>query len=398
MTALPTRIDRYPAKMISHLASSLVGRYAEGATHLLDPFCGSGAILKAGADRKISVTGVDLNPFGTLLTNVKLQGFDPEKASRLCEAMVSKASNGKRDYPIAWDNKEYWFTPATLQKYEKLRFAARELRLATTTAGRAVLLALGLSVRHCSRADQRSPKPFISKTARRHRRGRHFNPAHSVRQLLGELSDLYGRQRRCTGRAYHLDMTAASQKVTRTIGVCSHVITSPPYINAQDYFRNFKLELYVLEGVLPFRVSDIIGRFIGTERGLDQAVLLEPTSAERRSMVPELVFLEKRKPTLAVVVHRYLDDMDKAFGVIQTILEPGGVFVIVCGDNLIGGRRICTWRILNAILERRGFELFDSFGDKIRNRALAPMRSGHKGLIKQEIISAFRLTHPRQSG
>lgn len=47
--------------------------------------------------------------------------------------------------------------------------------------------------------------------------------------------------------------------------------------------------------------------------------------------------------------------------------------------------------ILNSMVEQRGFELFDSFGDKIRNRAVAPSRCGHKGLIKQENISAFRL-------
>lgn len=118
---------------------------------------------------------------------------------------------------------------------------------------------------------------------------------------------------------------------------------------------------------------------------------MDSASEERRNSVQELVYLEKSKPNLAVVVHRYLHDMDRAFSVIRAVLEPGGVLVVVCGDNLIGGRRICTWRILNSMLEQRGFELFDSFGDKIRNRAVAPRRCGHKGLIKQEIISAFRL-------
>ncbi len=391
MTTLPTRIDRYPAKMISHLASSLVSRYAGGAKHLLDPFCGSGAIVKAGADRSIPVTGVDVNPFATLLTGVKLDGFDPGRARELCEAILSQSAHGDRDYPIPWDNKEYWFTPATLRKYERIRFAARQLRLVRSAAGRAVLLALGLSVRRCSRADQRSPKPFISKMAASDRRGRHFDPAVCIRELLQELSDLYGKRRRCTGRVFHLDMRGGSRNIKRTIGVCSHVITSPPYINAQDYFRNFKLELYMLEGVLPFRVNDIMGRFIGTERGLDRRVMMEAASQERRALVPQLVSLENRRPALAAVVHRYLNDMDTAFGAIKAVLEPGGILVVVCGDNLIGGQRISTWRILNSMLERRGFELYDSFGDKIRNRAVAPSRCGHKGLIKQEIISAFRL-------
>ena len=72
-------------------------------------------------------------------------------------------------------------------------------------------------------------------------------------------------------------------------------------------------------------------------------------------------------------------------------MRPGGVFVIVCGDNLIGGKRIVTWKVLNEMLADLGFSLFDSFDDTIRNRALAPSRCGHKWLIKQEVVSAFRL-------
>jgi hypothetical protein len=83
--------------------------------------------------------------------------------------------------------------------------------------------------------------------------------------------------------------------------------------------------------------------------------------------------------------------MASAFRAIKRAMCPGGTFVIVCGDNLIGGKRIVTWRVLNEMLVELGFAFFDSFEDTIRNRALAPSRCGHKGLIKQEVVSAFRL-------
>ena len=65
-------------------------------------------------------------------------------------------------------------------------------------------------------------------------------------------------------------------------------------------------------------------------------------------------------------------------------------FVLVCGDNLIGGIQIRTWEALKTILESKGFVLFDVFSDTIENRMLAPKRCGHKGLIKEEVICAFR--------
>jgi hypothetical protein len=81
--------------------------------------------------------------------------------------------------------------------------------------------------------------------------------------------------------------------------------------------------------------------------------------------------------------------MQRAFKTMRSLVQPGGTVVLVCGDNLIGGRRICTWRVLNTMLEDLGFKLFESFGDRIRNRAVPPSRCGHKGMIKQEIVSAF---------
>ena len=389
LSALPTRIDRYPAKMISRLASSLVERYASNAEHLLDPFCGSGAVLKAGSQRGLRVTGIDINPFGVLLSGVKLQGFDVNRAVAYCDELLETADDGA-ELAIEWDKKDYWFTPATLLEYERIRYAARQMNLCRSKAGRAVLLALGLSVRPCSRADQRSPKPFISKYARKNRKGRHFDPSGTIRGLLGELSDLYGGRTQSCAEVHQLDMANASD-VRAVMSPCSHVITSPPYINAQDYFRNFKLELYMLEGILPFRVNDIMYQFIGTERGLEHEVLNGKGSKHRRHLVPELIFLEKHRKVQAIVVHRYLRDIGRTFDAMRSLMQPGGVLVIVCGDNLIGGRRICTWRVLNQMLTEMGFNLFDSFGDRIRNRAVAPMRCGHKGLIKQEMVSAFRL-------
>ena len=393
LKALPTRIDRYPAKMIAHLASTLVERFAMDAAHLVDPFCGSGAVLRAGSLRRLRVTGIDINPFGVLLTGVKLQGFDRKRAQQLAAEFLD-GTNGMQELPVSWDKKDYWFTNSTLRKYERLRHRAVEMKLSSSRAGRAVLLAFGLSVRQCSRADQRSPKPFISKHARESRSGKHYDPTIIISRLLDELSDLYGILTGVEADVFHLDI-GDKGAIRKRVSCCTHIITSPPYVNAQDYFRNSKLELYLLEGILPFRIGDIIHRFIGTERGLSGAVLCGTSAESRRKLVPELEFLEKHRRDQAVVLHRYLDDMQTAFDTIRMLFSPGGTLVIVGGDNLIGGKRIPTWRVLNKMLEDLGFLLVESFGDRIRNRALAPKRCGHKGMIKEEIVSAFRLPSSR---
>ena len=130
---------------------------------------------------------------------------------------------------------------------------------------------------------------------------------------------------------------------------------------------------------------------MGTERGrLLEAVPRE--SIERDfALVPALRELNDGAPRQRAVVHRYYYDMGNAFDMIKGALDDNACMVIVCGDNLIGGVRICTWRALQTILEEKGFRLVDRFSDRIRDRLLPPARLGHRGLIKEEVISAYRL-------
>jgi hypothetical protein len=292
--------------------------------------------------------------------------------------------------PIRWETKDYWFSAATIDKYERLRFAAKEIEINRSRAGKAVLLALALSVRLCSRADQRSPKPFISKRAAKERRGRHYDPFRCIDRLLGELANLYGKKQvSVPSRVLRVDLTSG-QGAFANAGGYSHVITSPPYINAQDYYRNFKLELRVLEGVLPFKVEDLQGRFIGTERGDLMSGISAEEAQSHYELIPELRKLADSSTRHAAIVHRYLKDMDQSLRAICAVVRKTGTLVIICGDNLVGGVHIRTWRALNALMKQNGFSLYDSFSDTIQNRMVPPTRQGHKGLIKQERVSAFR--------
>jgi len=377
--------------MVSHLADRLVERYASNAGRLLDPFCGSGAVLVAANRRGIPVSGVDLNPLAELFSCVKLNGFSGNRATELAKELIWAAHRTTQPLPIRWSAKHYWFTPLTLEKFERLRAASKHLNLQASDEGTAVLLSFCLSVRLCSRADQRSPKPFISKRAREARKGRHFDPYRTLLEVLQELAGLYGRPSLSANCQFILADVTSDLSIPDRIGKHSHVITSPPYINAQDYFRNFKLELYLLERMLPYRIADLQHRFVGTERGNLLVEIPEDTLDTNYRLLPSLRILNRRAPRLAEVVHRYFYDMGKAFDIIKDCLAPKALFVLVCGDNLIGGVRIRTWQVLKHIIEERGFKLFDLFADRIQNRMLAPKRCGHKGLIKEEVVCAFQM-------
>ena len=196
---LATRLDRYPGKMVSRLADRLIRRYASDADSVLDPFCGSGAILAAADRAGIPVAGIDLNPISELFCRVKVRGFDSARAEELAKAWIAAALQPIAPLPVDWSRKDYWFTRGTLKKFERLRAASKVVPLQESPERWPVLLSYALAVRLCSRADQRSPKPFISQQARRSRARRHFDPNRTMMELLQQLSALYGDERRETG-------------------------------------------------------------------------------------------------------------------------------------------------------------------------------------------------------
>lgn len=394
MKRVPAYLDRYPGKMVSHLARRLVDRYLPASSRstdlsVFDPFCGSGAVIVSAAQRGFSVSGLDISPYATLLTKVKLAGFDPHIASELASKLVAEAKSSPKSMSMNWRLKSYWFSARSLRDIERLRAAAVRLELNSSHEGRAILLAMALSMRLCSRADQRSPKPFISRIARETRINNTYDPCGAVVRLVEKLGDVYGGIRLAMPRVYAANICSTSVREL-DIGIHSHVITSPPYLNAQDYFRNSKFELHLLEGILPFRVRDICDVFVGTERGHLVRDVPAAFTDQCFSLVPQLDAIHLAAPRLAKVVQRYLFDMSSSFVNASRFLAPDGKLVLVCGDNLVGGVRIRTWRVLHSMLHSLGFALRDSFSDKIRNRSVPPNRKGHKGLIKEEVVCAYQ--------
>ncbi len=387
------RLDKYPAKMIPHMARFLIERVSEPGDTVLDPFCGTGTVVREAIALTRNAIGLDANPLATLFTRAKVGCYSRVLLEQQLAELLESFKAETTTHVLTFPNAEYWFTPATLRKLGIIRSTldclSQQLPGPYPDFWRAVLASI---VRQSSRADTRGPKPFISRHARESRVGKHFDPFKlfasaaeaRIELLTGKGSNLgYCHAEVIDGNAKKLPISMSSTRVDA-------VVTSPPYLNAQDYYRSCKLELWIvgllgLDANKKWARDDLIGSDrIPIDRHLFDLPMPSPTSQAARASLVSI------NPKSACVLTRYTLDMATVLSQIRQVLKPGGHFALVSGDNTLSSIPILTHDIITELALSLGFQLKHHYVDAIRDRWVPPSRNGHNGMILNDHIQIFQ--------
>ena len=167
------------------------------------------------------------------------------------------------------------------------------------------------------------------------------------------------------------------------------IVTSPPYANAQEYFRSVKLELFWLGFADEEKLRKLNRELIGTEKiDSDESKKLHQTGiSELDSAIAQIYTQDKRR---SAIVWRYFGDIKQNFRECFRVLKPGRHFAILVGDNVIRKVPVTTHKYLIEIGEDIGFKLVDVGYDKIVARSLSPKRNKSGGLIDVEWMLIFQ--------
>lgn len=94
-------IHLYPARMHPEIAKTIIVKYANSKSLVLDPFMGSGGVLLESILQGNDAIGVDINPFAVLLSKVKTEpiGQDLNKVLHGVLLRVSRDLKNKKHYP-----------------------------------------------------------------------------------------------------------------------------------------------------------------------------------------------------------------------------------------------------------------------------------------------------------
>lgn len=395
-TYLTHGFDRYPAKMIPHMARFLIEKISEPGHVILDPFCGSGAVLTEALLCHRHAIGMDINPLAALIAETKTRVYDPDTLDRQREWLLEEFRCCCKPYQYDYPNASYWFTPSTLRKLGTIKRVIDENLSNFEPEYSGFWRALTATiVRACSKADTRGPKPFISKRARERRCGKDFDPFkildYKAREWISIEREFEGRMRN-NGHLYESKVLEGDTRVLSSLlpdQQVDAIVTSPPYVNAQDYYRASKLELFTLGLASPEKLKELSIQLVGSDRiPIEHSLVCSTMPSRLAQEIRDNLAVRNKKS--ACVFAKYVLDVSVCFGQIHEVLRDAGQCAIVSGSNLISGIAVPTHEVLSELACNAGFELMDFYVDKIRDRWVPTIRNGHDGVIKYEYLMVFR--------
>lgn len=169
------------------------------------------------------------------------------------------------------------------------------------------------------------------------------------------------------------------------------VITSPPYLNGTNYFRNTKVELWFLRSLQA-------NRDLGTFRKKSVTAGINDVSDrkidfELPASVQQIVSsLEKNSydPRIPKMVMHYFQDMGLIFRALKKHLKNESVVAIDIGDSLYGNIHVPTDRLLIDVLNSIGYQ----FEQDVSLRK----RTSRNGTILKQVLLIFKFKDKFKNG
>jgi DNA modification methylase len=354
----------------SKYVQETLNKHAQDARNIYDPFGGAGTAQLTASIMGIPSYYSEINPFMSFITSTKVNSVAWAKKNKevftelidIFKKSLSDADFQKRSkninlepYYEAFDDRDFFE-----EKHLRDLLAAKEIVKQITAdyphAQAIFLLAISsivvLSSNMTRRADLRRRRDDEYKN-------RVVNVPQYIQSKLNEIeSDISQIQteKMATTELISEDVRLIPATYSNFFDIA---ITSPPYLNGTNYFRNTKLELWFLdylksEKELSNFTDKGITAGINNVRLNRECLLFEPVEGFVQKL--EVVSPDRRIPLL---VRQYFSDMFSMFQNVSLALKDGGKFIMDIGDSKFYGVHVPTDKLLCYVAEKAGFEIVE---------------------------------------
>lgn len=377
--------------------TSLIRDYGIENTLIYEPFAGTGTTLFAADSLQLSTVYSEVNPLLQFLVQIKIKILKSPESIRiklaksileLVENFFIRLSTFSEDTAmnqayISLFGESKYFNDDTYRQVLKLRSMVDSIKLQDELLAEVLSVAVFSCLLPVSLLKKMGDVRF--KTALElEKDSRCFEdvlPAKLTEMAKDILNFDYKLQ---TSPEF---LVANAKNIGRVNNLkIGAVITSPPYLNGTNYFRNTKLELWFLrylrfendlrhfrDQVLTSGINDVKKNAgnVGGKSISDQSAILKET-------LEELV-IKTYDARIPVMAESYFREMYQVFNDIRPSLLKGSKVLIDIGDSIFCGVHIKTDEILIEILGKLGYNLVD-------NKTLRKRRSKNQEVLTQSLI------------
>lgn len=388
---------------------SLIKNFNINDVLIYEPFAGTGTTLLASDETGLSTVYSEVNPLLQLLIQTKLSVLKASPAVRnklakdlkdVSLTILTSLDSFEEDkslreaYKMIFGESKY-FSDETLSQILKLRsfidIARLENELLADTLTIAVLACL-LPVSFLKKAGDvrfKTKKELLKEKTSLEQilPQKIINISEDVSNLLYSLKnshELILSNAKNIGRVNDLKIGA--------------IITSPPYLNGTNYFRNTKVELWFLRylqfesDLRLFRDQALTSGINDVKKQLTKQVNDIDISSKSKLLKKTLIELSKNAydSRIPIMAKNYFEEMYQIFNDCKKHLTKDAKILIDIGDSIFGSVHIKTDEILIELLTELEYKLID-------NKILRKRRSRNKELLTQSLLVFQNSSKPLKS-
>lgn len=365
---------------------------------IYDPFAGTGTTLFASDNSGLSSVYSEVNPLLQFIIDVKLRVLSSSKDLRmeLAEKLIRHSkyflfeterfeqdSHLEKSYTQTFSSSKY-FPDDTFIKILKIRKHIDHIANDASLEADLITVAVLASLLPTSLLKKVGDVRF--KTEKERKTELKILEDVLPNKLLQIAEDVSNVEYILKTTPRFLTANAKDIGSVASVGI-SAIITSPPYLNGTNYFRNTKVELWFLrrlisEGdlrkyrdqVLTSGINDVNKSNITS---LDQNILEKSSLLTSTIQALNKTAYDKRIPVMA---KSYFQEMYLFFSDVRHHLLDGATVLIDIGDSVFAGVHIQTDIILIDLLRTLGFTV-------IENKLLRKRRSKDQTILCQTLIA-----------
>ncbi|MFX0182773.1 MAG: DNA methyltransferase [Candidatus Hodarchaeota archaeon] len=424
MNYLTHNLYSYPAKFIPHVPYYVISKYMKKKNRvILDPFAGSSSTVVEALHMGHNSICIDLNPLTNFLTKVKTQRLDFMLVNKnsltlnsflkenksgiqasvkvdLQEFIVSMKASNETFYPN-WENIDHWYPEEFKYIISNMWgfIYSVENVYPESFINLVKLTALYIS-RYLSYGARDIPKLFRSKRrieqVKKLRKKVKNDPnlpyevfqkklLHNYKQMLNLTRIL---EKENLTPEYEFELTKdniRNQDESKKKIIClgntdistftspidgefvDLIVTSPPYIYAQEYMRSTKLDLYWLNLINDTKVRELTKKELGTKKNTDTHTIKEKLKSINSFItITEILDRKEKKKygkpnKYTVMTYNYFYDMYRIISKIYRYIKQDGIFALFIGNPTVLGNQIPCHAIFSEFFLDLGMRI-EEFG------------------------------------